>query len=71
MVYRDKAYRHDTPLGGLVELLNVKRRRGQPQHGYMNFINGHMAPISDQEGAADQVREHLTAPKVAPVRRVM
>ncbi|WP_323908523.1 DnaB-like helicase C-terminal domain-containing protein [Aeromonas caviae] len=71
MVYRDKAYRHDTPLGGLVELLNVKRRRGQPQHGYMNFINGHMAPVNDQEGAAEQVREHLTTPKAAPGRRVM
>ena len=35
----------------VAELLNVKRRRGQPTNGYMNFVNGHFLPIPDDEQA--------------------
>lgn len=62
MVYRQDAYDTDTPLRGLAELLNVKRRRGQPCNGYMNFINGHFVGIDGKDGqaqAAEQVAEFL------------
>ena len=33
----------------VAELLNVKRRRGQPTNGYMEFKNGHFVGIPDEE----------------------
>lgn len=68
MVYRQDAYDTETPLAGLAELLNVKRRRGQPCNGYMNFINGHFVGIDGKAGqaqAAEQVAEFLK-PKQQP-----
>lgn len=59
MVYRDCVYDPVTPLGNLVELINTKRRRGAPRNGYCAFINGHLAPITNQGMAAEQVTEHL------------
>ena len=35
----------------VAELLNVKRRRGRPTNGYMEFKNGHFLPIPDEEQA--------------------
>lgn len=59
MVYRDAYYDKASPLGELVELLNTKRRRGKPTNGYCHFINGHLAPIGNQDYAAQQVADHI------------
>ena len=49
MVHREVIYDPNTPMRNTAELLNVKRRRGQPQNGYMEFSNGHFMPIPDEE----------------------
>lgn len=51
MVYRDCYYRAQTPMQNTAELINTKRRRGQPQTGYMTFKNGHFQPIPDEDQA--------------------
>lgn len=61
MIHREQYYNPQTPLGDLVELLNVKRRRGAPRNGYMGFIGGHLVPLTDsaQDMAAEQVVSEL------------
>ena len=49
MVHRECIYDPATPMRNTAELLNVKRRRGQPVNGYMEFKNGHFTPIPDEE----------------------
>ena len=51
IVHRDCINNPTTPMKNVAELLNVKRRRGQPTNGYMNFVNGHFLPIPDDEQA--------------------
>lgn len=57
IVHRDCINNPDTPMKNVAELLNVKRRRGQPTNGYMEFKNGHFLPIPDEE----QARWRITA----------
>ena len=49
MVHRECIYDPNTPMQNVAELLNVKRRRGQPTNGYMRFVNGHFVAIPDDE----------------------
>ena len=49
MVHRECIYDPNTPMQNVAELLNVKRRRGQPVNGYMTFKNGHFVEIPDSE----------------------
>lgn len=49
MVYRDCVYDSASPMGNVIELINTKRRRGQPKNGYMRFENGHLVPMSQNE----------------------
>lgn len=49
MVHRECIYDSNTPMQNVAELLNVKRRRGQPMNGYMQFKNGHFVEIPDEE----------------------
>jgi replicative DNA helicase len=49
IVHRDCINNPQTPMKNVAELLNVKRRRGQPTNGYMEFKNGHFMPIPDEE----------------------
>lgn len=49
MVHRECVYDPNTPMRNTAELLNVKRRRGQPTNGYMEFKNGHFIGIPDAE----------------------
>lgn len=49
MVHRECIYDPSTPMRNVAELLNVKRRRGQPVNGYMEFKNGHFVAIPDEE----------------------
>lgn len=49
MVYRDAYYNAQTPMQNTAELINTKRRRGQPCNGYMSFKNGHFVSIPDEE----------------------
>jgi replicative DNA helicase len=49
MVHRECIYDPNTPMQNVAELLNVKRRRGQPTNGYMLFKNGHFVGIPDEE----------------------
>lgn len=49
MVHRECIYDPSTPMRNVAELLNVKRRRGQPTNGYMEFKNGHFVGIPDEE----------------------
>lgn len=49
IVHRDCISNPNTPMQNVAELLNVKRRRGQPTNGYMRFINGHFVGIPDEE----------------------
>lgn len=51
IVHRDCINNPQTPMKNVAELLNVKRRRGQPTNGYMEFKNGHFLPIPDEEQA--------------------
>ena len=51
MVHRECIYDPNTPMQNVAELLNVKRRRGQPTNGYMKFKNGHFVGIPDEEQA--------------------
>lgn len=51
IVHRDCINNPQTPMKNVAELLNVKRRRGQPTNGYMEFRNGHFMPIPDEEQA--------------------
>ena len=51
MVHRECIYDPNTPMRNVAELLNVKRRRGQPCNGYMMFHNGHFVEIPDEEQA--------------------
>ena len=51
IVHRDCINNPETPMKNVAELLNVKRRRGQPTNGYMEFRNGHFLPIPDEEQA--------------------
>lgn len=64
MVYRDCYYNPETPLGNIAELINTKRRRGQPCNSFMNFVNGHFVPMSEamMEEAANKVAD-AKAPK--------
>ena len=57
IVHRDCINNPQTPMKNVAELLNVKRRRGQPTNGYMEFKNGHFLPIPDEE----QARWRITA----------
>ena len=57
IVHRDCINNPQTPMKNVAELLNVKRRRGQPTNGYMEFKNGHFLPIPDEE----QARWRVTA----------
>lgn len=57
MVHRECIYDPNTPMRNVAELLNVKRRRGQPTNGYMLFKDGHFVGIPDDE----QGRWRLTA----------
>jgi hypothetical protein len=49
MVHRECIYDPNTQMQNVAELLNVKRRRGQPTNGYMFFKNGHFVGIPDDE----------------------
>jgi len=49
MVHRECIYDPNTPMQNVAELLNVKRRRGQPVNGYMTFKNGHFVEIPESE----------------------
>jgi replicative DNA helicase len=51
MVHRECIYDSNTPMRNTAELLNVKRRRGQPTNGYMEFKNGHFVGIAHEEQA--------------------
>jgi replicative DNA helicase len=51
IVHRESIYDPHTPMQNTAELLNVKRRRGAPQNGYMSFKNGHFVEIPDSEQA--------------------
>lgn len=51
IVHRECIYDAKTPMKNVAELLNVKRRRGQPCNGYMEFKNGHFVGIPDAEQA--------------------
>ncbi|WP_439825377.1 replicative DNA helicase [Aeromonas caviae] len=59
MIHREKYYDPNTELGTLAELINAKRRRGSPCNGYMEFINGQLAPLGDQARVAEQVGKVL------------
>lgn len=66
IVHRDCINNPQTPMKNVAELLNVKRRRGQPTNGYMEFKNGHFLPIPDEE----QARWRITAEESpAPQRK--
>ncbi|MFP2768064.1 replicative DNA helicase [Oceanisphaera sp. KMM 10153] len=45
-VYRDAVYDSQTPMRDTIELINGKRRRGEPQNGYCHFRNGHIKPMT-------------------------
>lgn len=64
IVHRDCINNPDTPMKNVAELLNVKRRRGQPTNGYMEFKNGHFLPIPDEEQARWRIAsEEAPAPQ--------
>lgn len=51
IVHRECIKNSNTPMRNTAELLNVKRRRGQPCNGYMEFKNGHFIGIPDEKQA--------------------
>lgn len=51
IVHRECIKNTNTPMKNTAELLNVKRRRGQPCNGYMEFKNGHFVGIPDDKQA--------------------
>lgn len=56
-IYRDSYYNDKSSWGSVAELINGKRRRGESEHSYMDFVNGHFvdvpsafSPPEEQEG---------------------